>query len=179
MPQNHSDHTGSTSFDAFERPKIRQEIKTSTPVSLSPNQDPEPDLVFKDIRVRRARKIEKWVTTDEACTEVTGQFACGLMGNVTFNNRALPMYLFGQIADADAICEKLLVIVDSKKGHFKKPSGVTYTARIYYTPSKGGIAIRNSNFIVHRCDFLLLNPDGTSTACWYIKPEGAPPQEVF
>ena len=179
MSQSHSEDTGSKPFNVIEWLKIKPESKPSTPVSLSPRQDPEPDLVFKNTRVRRSKKIEKWVTTDESCTEVTGQFACGLMENVTFNNRATPMHLFGQITDADAVCEKLLVIVDSKKGHFKKPSGVTYTARIYYAPSKGGIAIRNSSFIVRKCDFVLLNPDGTSTACWYTKPEDAPLQEVF
>lgn len=179
MPQNHSEHTGSTPFDVFEWLKINTKNETSTPVNSSPDQDPKPDLVFAKIRVRRSKTIDRWVTTDDACTEITGRFACGLMKNVRFNNRAIFMNLFGQGTDADAVCEELFVVVDSKKGHFKKPPGITYTARIYYAPSKGGIAIRNSNFIVTTCDFVLLNPDGTSTACWYSKPKGAPEQETF
>jgi hypothetical protein len=179
MSQNHSSRTGSKPFDPIKWLKIKPRDKPSTLTNSRSGKNPKPDLIFEKIRVRRSKKIEKWVTTDESCTEITGQFACGLMEGVTFNNRASPMNLFGQITDADAICEKLLVVVDSQKGHFKKPSGATYTARIYYAPSKGGIAIRNSDFVVRRCDFVLLNPDGTSTACWYIKPEDAPPQEVF
>ena len=159
--------------------EINTENETSTPVNSGIDKDPEPDLVFVKIRVRRSKSIDRWVTTDDACTEITGRFACGLMENVKFNNRAIFMNLFGQGTDADAMCDKLFVVVDSKKGHFKKPSGITYTARIYYAPSKGGIAIRNSNFIVTTCDFVLLNPDGTSTACWYIRPKGAPEQEAF
>lgn len=177
MQQDHSGHTGSTPFDVIEWLKIEPENKTSTNVNLRIDKDPEPDLVFEKIRVRRSKSIDRWVTTNESCTEVTGRFACGLMKNVKFNNRAISMNLFGQNTDADAICDELFVVVDSQKGHFKKPPGITYYARIYYAPSKGGIAIRNSSFIVTTCDFVLLNPDGTSTACWYVKPGDAPPQE--
>ncbi len=179
MSKNHSDQTGSMPFDLIDWLKIKPEQKTLAPVDSGTGEDPEPDLVLERIRVRRSKTIEKWVTTNETCTEITGRFACGLMKNVKFNNRAISMNLFGQKTDADAMCDELFVIVDSKKGHFKIPLGVTYTARIYYAPSKGGIAIRNSSFVVYTCDFVLLNPDGTSTACWYIKPEGAPAQEVF
>lgn len=179
MKQIPDEPIGSKPFDVLEWLKIKPEQKASTAVNSRPEKDPKPDLVFKRIRVRRSKSIDKWVTTDETCTEITERFACGLMKNVRFNNRAIPMNLFGQNTDADAICDELLIVLDSKKGHFKKPSGITYTARIYYAPSKGGIAIRNSSFIVITCDFVLLNPDGTSTACWYSKPEDAPDQEVF
>ena len=179
MSKSPQKHAGSKPFDVREWLKIKPEQKTLAPVDSRTGEDPEPDLVLKKIRVRRSKTIEKWVTTNETCTEITGRFACGLMKNVKFNNRAIPMNLFGQDTYADAVCDELLMITDAKKGHFRKPPGITYTARIYYAASKGGIAIRNSNFVVSTCDFVLLNPDGTSTACWYVKPENTPPQETF
>jgi hypothetical protein len=160
--------------------KIKPGTTTQPTTDSNTNtEDPEPDLVLKKIRVRRSKAIEKWVTTNETCTEITGRFACGLMKDVKFNNRAIPMNLFGQNTYADAVCDELLMITAAKRGHFRKPPRITYTARIYYAPSKGGIVIRNSKFVVSTCDFVLLNPDGTSTACWYVKPENAPPQETL
>ncbi len=170
---------GSTPFDIIEWLNIGQKNQPSTSARAASDNDPSPDLTLEKVRVRRAKALERWITTDKECTTVTSRFACGIMTDVWFNNRATPMNLFGQVADADAVCSQLLVITDSRKGHFKKPAEVTYTARISYARSKGGLAIRNSDFIVTKCDYLLLNPDGTSTCCWREKPHSAPPQEIW
>lgn len=180
MSKQRSKHDGSKPFDLLDWLNIKPGTTTQPTTDSNTNtEDPTPDRTILKARVRRSKSINQWVITNEECTEAIDEFTCGIMRNAKFNNKAIPMNLFGQDTYADAVCNELLMITDAKRGHFRKPPGITYTARIYYAPSKGGIAIRNSNFVVSTCDFVLLNPDGTSTACWYVKPENAPPQETF
>lgn len=173
---------GSKPFNVDEWLKIKPKSATAEKNSILKKvteKNPIPDLVLEHVRVRRSAKQACWVTTDPECTVVTRRFICGIMRDVTFNNTALVMDLYGQRTDADAFCNSLSLMFDANKGHFNVPKSATYKARIYYAASKGGLAIRNSDFVVTSCDFLLLNPDGTSTCCWIKKPAGAPPQEKF